>query len=273
MGTAPAPPYATIYFGIHEKKILGRYRGTILLYRRFLDDVIAIWDRRTEVKGEKWRQFVNDMNDAKGLTWEVNEPSNHVDFMDLSISIDNGKIATTLFEKQSNRHLYISPHSCHPPGMITGVVHGMIRRVLTLCSDDSDKQRRIRQFVTHLRARGHQAETILSIVRAACAKHYAPKQDTSQRQQDPTAPPRIFLHLPFHPNAPSSSNIQRAWKQKVGNSPFVRRLHDVKNKLGKPIGVDRMTVAYHRRHNLGNLLTYRDLSKRNGPPALSLIDG
>ena len=42
MGTAPAPPYATIYFGIYEKKFLGRYRGTILLYRRFLDDVIAI---------------------------------------------------------------------------------------------------------------------------------------------------------------------------------------------------------------------------------------
>ena len=41
------------------------------------------------------------MNDAKGLTWEVNEPSKHVDFMDLSISIDNGKIATTLFENRA----------------------------------------------------------------------------------------------------------------------------------------------------------------------------
>ena len=225
------------------------------------------------VRGEKWRSFERDINSAKGLTWEVSEPSTQVDYMDLTITIDKGRITTTLYEKPTNRHLYISPNSSHPPGTIAGVIHGMIRRILMLCSDRDDQLRRIRQFVIHLRARGHHIDTIVPIVRSAYAKHAAPKQDPPPEPQDTPPPPRIFVHLPFHPDNPPSSSVQRAWKRNVSRPPFARRLRSVKNKHGIPIGVDRMTVAYHRSHNLGNLLSYRDLSKRKGPSVSSLIDG
>ena len=157
--------------------------------------------------------------------------------------------------------------------MISGVVHGMIRRILTLCSDKTDQVRRIRQFVIHMRARGHHTDAILPVVRAAYLKHATPTPDPPPKPQDTPPPPRLFLHLPYHPDNPSSASVQRAWKGKVGRPPFARHLRDIRNKHGKPIGVDRMIVAYHRSHNLGNLLTYRDLTKRNGPSASSLIDG
>ena len=47
MGTPPppppVPPYATIYYGIHEEKFLPHHAQRVVFYRRFIDDVIGIW--------------------------------------------------------------------------------------------------------------------------------------------------------------------------------------------------------------------------------------
>eukprot|EP00957_Ditylum_brightwellii_P176354 13428588-Ditylum_brightwellii.AAC.1 len=51
-----------------------------------------------------------------GLEWEVIEINTSADFMDLTMSIKNGKIQTKLFEKSLNLYLYIPPHLAHPPG-------------------------------------------------------------------------------------------------------------------------------------------------------------
>ena len=55
------------------------------------------------------------MNNYPGLTWEFNPPSDTVDFMDLTITIKNGKISTSLFEKPLNLHLYIPPPTLPTP--------------------------------------------------------------------------------------------------------------------------------------------------------------
>ena len=43
-----------------------------------------------------------------------------VEFMDMTTSIDNDKLVTTLFKKPMALYLYIPPHSAHPPRVITG---------------------------------------------------------------------------------------------------------------------------------------------------------
>ena len=58
------------------------------------------------------------MNNYPGLIWEFNATTYKVDFMDLTISITNGQISMSVFEKPLNLHLYIPPHSAHPPGLI-----------------------------------------------------------------------------------------------------------------------------------------------------------
>ena len=63
----------------------------------------------------EWTSFTDTMNTFPELTWEFSERSNTVDFMDMTITINNSnKIETTLFEKKMNLHLYIPPHSAHP---------------------------------------------------------------------------------------------------------------------------------------------------------------
>ena len=82
---------------------------------------------------------------------------------------------------------------------------------------------------------------------------------------------RVFLHLPYHPANPSSQTIQKHWHERVarpkGQSPF----RSLTNDQGYDILIDRLTVAWHRPPNLGNLLSYRKLSKRTGLKVSSYI--
>ena len=43
MGTLPTPPYAMIYYGLHESTLLPNHRQHVIFYKRFIDDVFGIW--------------------------------------------------------------------------------------------------------------------------------------------------------------------------------------------------------------------------------------
>ena len=75
MGTPPAPPYATIYYGIHEEKFIPHHSRRVIYYRRFIDDVIGIWcpNRNPQLDAVEWNEFKQKMNAFPGLTWEFSE--------------------------------------------------------------------------------------------------------------------------------------------------------------------------------------------------------
>ena len=142
MGTPPAPPYATIYYGIHKEKFLPHHSRRLIYYRRFIDNVIGIWwpNKSPQLDAQEWNEFKHKMNAFPGLTWEFSELSKTVDFMDMTITINNSNnIETTLFKKILNLHLYIPPHFAHPPGLLPGIVYSTLFRIFTLCSSETDK--------------------------------------------------------------------------------------------------------------------------------------
>ena len=148
MGTPPAPPYATIYYGLHESKFLPQHRKHVIFYKRFINNVMRVWLPHPNPKpnAHLWEEFTTSMNNYPGLTWEFNTPTDKVDFMDLTISIKNGQISTSLFEKPLNQHLYIPRHSAHPPGLLPGIVHSTLFQISTLCLDHNDRILHIKVF-------------------------------------------------------------------------------------------------------------------------------
>ena len=75
MSTPSAPPYATVYYGIHEEKFLPKYNQHIIFYQRFIDDVIGIWcpNQNPQVDDTEWNSFITKRNAFPGLTWEFRE--------------------------------------------------------------------------------------------------------------------------------------------------------------------------------------------------------
>ena len=129
MGTSAAVMWATIYYGYHESHcLIPKYGQHLFYFRRFIDDIFAIWiGDRTQA----WSNFKNDVNDFGILTWDIDELSNSVNFLDLTLSINNGKIITTTYQKAMNLYLYLPPSSAHPRSCIKGTIFGPINHYYT----------------------------------------------------------------------------------------------------------------------------------------------
>jgi hypothetical protein len=271
MGTPPAPPWATCTYGLHEEHMIPRWQDCVSFYKRFIDDVIGVWQCNPcpSTNARLWKEFQADMNGWHGLEWVFTEPSSSVNFMDLTISIvDDGKLETTLFEKPMNLYLYIPPHSSHPRGVFTGLVFGQVLRIRRLCSKQSDADSKISEFFQRLLARGHTQESLAPLFSRAeeNAKAYLArskeehlalckvKWDDSHNQ--------IFFHLQFHPEDPPSREIQKLWQEFVSNPAGETPLEDTVNFEGERVGIKKLVVAYSRPLNLKNRFSVRDILGR-----------
>ena len=161
MGTSPAPPYANLFFAIHENRFVRKY-PQLACYKRFIDDIIGIWvPVSNQDDNMKWDEFKKDTNSYYDLKWKFEERTNTINFMDLTITIQDGEISTTLFEKLLNIHGYITPNSAHAPGVLPGLISGNTGRIYSLCSDAAERKRLLASFYHRLLRRGYQPSALL----------------------------------------------------------------------------------------------------------------
>eukprot|EP00956_Cyclotella_meneghiniana_P032435 scaffold89233_cov70-Cyclotella_meneghiniana.AAC.1 len=145
--------------------------------------------------------------------------------MDLTISIVDGKIETTIFEKSQNQYLYIPPHSSHPRGVLTGLVFGQVLRFRRHCTHRHDANAKIKQFIQRLIARGHKKDDLLPIFERAeiNATKYLRRTEAESKQmaKDKWKQSRkqVFFHLQYHPEDPQTREIQKLWRDLVSDPP------------------------------------------------------
>ena len=157
MGMSPAPTIANLYVSIFETEvILPLFKKYLPLYLRFIDDGLAVWQHSNNkmLDAELIQNFKTAINNS-GLKWTFTPLTNQVEFMDLNISLSKGQFSTNLFEKPLALHLYIPPHSCHPPGCFKGLLTGMVLRIYRLCSYKKDVDTWLTSFYGYLLDRGY----------------------------------------------------------------------------------------------------------------------
>ena len=118
--------WVTLYFGYHEAHcLIPKYGSYLLYFRRFIDDIFGIW---LDNGSNQWVDFCNDINNFGILTWEINKPSNSVDFLDLTLTIKGSKIVSKTYQKAMNLYLYLPAVSAHPRSCLKGTTFGLVRR-------------------------------------------------------------------------------------------------------------------------------------------------
>ena len=104
----------------------------ILLWKRYIDDVFAL------IKGseEECRDLVDFLNTLMPgvvkFTFDFSEQK--IQFLDLEISIVDGKLETNLFIKPTNLQLYLDYFSNHPEHCKVGIAYSQALRVIERCS-------------------------------------------------------------------------------------------------------------------------------------------
>ena len=280
MGTPPAPSYATLYFAIHEIVTIPKY-PEIGYSKRYIDDGFGEWvtqSNDTEKDDQRWTEFLEDINafgidhpffknrNLHPLCWEAEERSKQANFLDLTITLGNNGYTTTIYEKKMNLYLYIPPHSCHPPGVIKGLIFGAVNRAKTLCSNPNDRMPILRRTLRRLVRRGHTRKKIVPIFNDAIKSILLSPKKPKKTKTMSGEPDSLFLHLPYNPADPPSKVIQTAFKNTI--------LHHGGKPTTEPHALDfnRLTVCYHGQRKLGNGLAPRKLRLGEGFKVSEFID-
>ncbi|KAL7474368.1 hypothetical protein ACHAW6_000342 [Cyclotella cf. meneghiniana] len=107
------------------------------------------------------------MHDRHGLEWVFTSPSTTCNFINLTSSISNKRINTTIYKKKQNLYLYIPPHSAHPPDIVNALFFGHILCLRRLCSHKRDIQQKAQDFLNHLIQCDHPISKLLLIFKRA----------------------------------------------------------------------------------------------------------
>ena len=72
MGISPAPPWATIFFALHEDTVVEKWSAHLPFYRRCIDDVPGVWLCHPNPSKDEalWKEFCHNMQQWHGLEWE-----------------------------------------------------------------------------------------------------------------------------------------------------------------------------------------------------------
>ena len=64
MGISPAPPWATIFYALHEQQFLPEWTEHVILYKRFIDDVFGVW-KLLHQHAQVFGHLVEDVKDVE----------------------------------------------------------------------------------------------------------------------------------------------------------------------------------------------------------------
>ena len=90
------------------------------------------------------------------------EPStNSCKFLDLNISVQNGKFVTDLYRKPTDKPRALLPSSAHPNHITTNIIYLMAFRILRICSDEENFNKRLIELKEEfLMPRGYKSQII-----------------------------------------------------------------------------------------------------------------
>ena len=173
------------------------------------------------------------MQDYYGLECIFEELLKTVDYMNMTISIGEGHIVTLIYEKLMNLYLYIPPHSAHPQVVLTGLVYGNILCIQSLCRNEDDINRRMKEFYARLLVRGYHRDLLIpAFTKVVTGERAFIKRGSVQRcisDQYNYTKVRVFFHLTYHPRDPTSKYLQRQCRQHLLHPPWERPLWTLKN--------------------------------------------
>ena len=101
------------------------------------------------------------------IQFEIHQSENEVNFLDVTIRHNNGKISTTLFSKPTDSHLYLHSKSSHPRHVINNIPKGQFLRLRRICSDTVDYISNANLFVQYFCNRGYDKKIVQSAAKSA----------------------------------------------------------------------------------------------------------
>lgn len=234
MGFNAAVHCANIYLDSLDWK----FAPFCLFYGRYIDDIFMVF-RGSEIQLEELFESMNCF--IKDIHLNFSYSRNSVDFLDLTIFKNAGKIAFTTFQKSMNIYQYLPPFSVHSPACISGFVKGEVIRYVRTNTLLSDRLFLIELFRNRLLARGYSRKFLNRVFNSVSV------YSRSLVKNDRKSVKLIPLILPYFPNIIT-----------VEVKKFV---HDLNSKFMDFDSSVQFIVAFSRNPNILQLSSRSNISR------------
>ena len=150
MGTRVAPTYANLFMAKLEKFMLENcpvnLSQFIKCWKRFIDDIFIIFTGSYE-ELEDFHSYLNSVHPTmKFDEYQHNRENNSCNFLDLNITIENGRINTDLYRKETDKPSALLPSSSHPGHITANIVYSMGFRLMRICSSEEVFNKRMEEL-------------------------------------------------------------------------------------------------------------------------------
>ena len=156
MGCKFAHELANLYMDRFERcHILNdenTFRGSIVLYKRFLDDIFIIW-KGTEEDLTAFGNYINTVYTS--IKFEIKFDKKAINFLDVLVKKQGGVIHTDVYRKPTDVNSYFSGDSYHPLHLKKNLPFSQLIRLRRNCSLDSDFHQQASITLQQLAARGY----------------------------------------------------------------------------------------------------------------------
>lgn len=177
MGTSFSVTYAIIFMIWLETPIINEFRKYIVLYKRYIDDILLIWSGPVNELC-RFRAKFGTANSNIKLEWQgtpsatdAENPAKfnqhqhcRVNFLDLDIKIvslqGSPVFEFRIYRKPGNAYSYLPYGSYHARHIFRGWLKAEVQRLLTHSSNPSVWLEECRIFYEHLRDRGYPVKAI-----------------------------------------------------------------------------------------------------------------
>uniref|UniRef100_A0A8C5LNH5 Reverse transcriptase domain-containing protein n=1 Tax=Leptobrachium leishanense TaxID=445787 RepID=A0A8C5LNH5_9ANUR len=157
MGSRFAPSYANLFMAFWEESFLPEYQSNLVCYKRYIDDIFFIW------KGgiNALKTFLEELDhNGRGISLTTTWSYERINFLDLSIYIQDGTIKTETFFKKVDVNSFIETTSCHLPQWLDGIPKSQFLRVRRNCTDLETYERQSNKLKKDFLEKGYDVDTL-----------------------------------------------------------------------------------------------------------------
>ena len=256
-GVKLAPPYACLGIGDFEKNAFSSNKeilDAVMLWKRFIDDVFALF-KGTEDEAKEFLDWLNSLMPGV-VKFTSSFSMKKVEFLDLTITIENGRLETDLFVKPSNAQLYLDYKSDHPDHCKKSIIYSQALRAVERCSKPDNLSIHLEDLKGKLLARNYPENLIDSQVERALAKDRKDLifQNRNRRKKE-------------------KDKVRLIFTQNSSNPPIHKWIRDARKSLireEKSIEIGKMVqITTRQPKNIKKIVTQNNNRGRGGqgPPS------
>ena len=259
MGTPMAPNYANLFMDKFENNVIDSFRdktGLVpLVWFRYIDDIFFLWTHGSE-KLDEFVEHANKFSEnnkmSSNIKFEVNISTTMVNFLDVSVTLEDGILKTNLYSKPTDAFLYLNKSSNHPKHVIDNIPKGQFIRIRRICSNKDDYFSNCGKLCSFFIKRGYENRTLQKTIKdVAQVERDTLLEDIISEKKDP----QLIFVCNWHPNLSTLPVILKKHFHILENDIITSKIFP-----SKPI------VAYRRAKSIKNYVVKNKVSPTETKP-------